>query len=180
MKSERRFASTSASKPLQTARTGARTAFQKNIARECGTSSDPAEWRVPSTLRGPRRATGAIREDDWGVLTTMRPTTLIEGSPAKTTAVLRALRSYLATPMCEWTGSLPGARPGTLLIRDVDRLSVADQQALCAWLEAPGGAVRVIATSSRHLFPLIGRGLFLADLYYRLNVVRVVLKRGGR
>src|SRR5205823_713491 len=87
---ERRFASTSTSTPLETALTGARTAFQKNIARECGTSSAPAEWRVPSTLRGPRRATGAIREEDWGVLTTMRPTTLIEGSPAKTTAVLRA------------------------------------------------------------------------------------------
>jgi len=175
MKSERRF--TSASTLREAAAAGARPQSGKNIAHECGTSSHAAEWRVRSTTpRGPAIARGAsVSADDWRVLTTARPNTLLEGPTPKTNAVIRALSAHFESPVCVWEGSLPCARPGTLVIRDVSRLSIADQRALEAWLVAPG-AVRVLATRSRRLFPLTERGLFLTDLYYRLNVFRVVLK----
>ena len=43
------------------------------------------------------------------------------------------------------------------------------------WLDA-GEPSQVISTSARSLFLLVERGQFMADLFYRLNVLRVDVK----
>ena len=107
----------------------------------------------------------------------MRPNTLVEGPASTTEAIIRALGPHVVPPVCVWKGAPPRANPGTLVIRDVARMSAGDQEELLAWLDGAGAAVRVLATSSVQVFPLIRRGRFLADLYYRLNGLRLVLRR---
>jgi len=60
-------------------------------------------------------------------------------------------------------------------VRDVDRLSQADQERLVEWLNRQDGETRVIATSARAVFPHVEQGAFSAALYYRINTVTLVL-----
>jgi DNA-binding NtrC family response regulator len=59
-----------------------------------------------------------------------------------------------------------------LIVDEVAELDANDQRFLLGWLNGPGGRTQVISLTSQPLFPLVERGLFLADLYYRLNIVR--------
>jgi DNA-binding NtrC family response regulator len=61
--------------------------------------------------------------------------------------------------------------PGHLVVRSVSALDRDQQQALLAWLDAPGNRMQVISTTTDPLYPLVSRGAFLANLYYRLNVL---------
>ena len=63
----------------------------------------------------------------------------------------------------------------SVIVRDVDRLSQADQERLVEWLNRQDGETRVIATSARPVFPHVERGEFSAALYYRINTVTLVL-----
>jgi hypothetical protein len=84
--------------------------------------------------------------------------------------------SDLAEPIVTWS---PGKRlgfpsateTGTLILRDVDRLSSDDQRQLLEWLEPAGRCVRVISTTSAPLYPRVEAGAFIDTLYYRLNIV---------
>jgi transcriptional regulator of acetoin/glycerol metabolism len=40
--------------------------------------------------------------------------------------------------------------------------------------------VQVVSTTSEPLFPLVQTGAFLADLYYKLNIVLIDLMGAGR
>ena len=104
--------------------------------------------RLPILLTGPRSTT-----DDW----------------------IHHLQRRLALPVIEVacdaglrTTALDDA--GTVVLHDVERLRPADQLRLLQWLEEPQRA-QIISTSSRTLYPLVGAGRFLEDLYYRLNSV---------
>lgn len=85
-------------------------------------------------------------------------------------------------------GVFDEAHEGTILLDDVDALSPALQGRLLRFLGSRdfrrvGGStdirvdVRIIATSTRPLEPLVERGAFPADLYYRLNVLGFELTR---
>jgi two-component system response regulator GlrR len=84
------------------------------------------------------------------------------------------------------TGLVAEAEGGTLFLDDVDCLPLAAQSKLLRFLEEREyrqvGAntvrradVRVIAASNRRLDELAARGVFRADLYYRLNVLSLEL-----
>jgi transcriptional regulator of acetoin/glycerol metabolism len=62
---------------------------------------------------------------------------------------------------------------GTLIIRDVDRLTLDEQHAMLKWFIESTRNVQTIAVSAEPLFPLVARGEFLADLYYHLNHICV-------
>jgi len=76
---------------------------------------------------------------------------------------------------------------GTLLLTQVDAISREVQVRLHAFLESreitrvgadtahATASVRLITSSSRDLFGEVRRARFLPDLYYRLNVIHVVL-----
>ena len=79
-------------------------------------------------------------------------------------------------------GVFDEAHEGTICLDDVDRLSPPLQGRLLRYLESRdfrrvgGGTdirvdVRIIAITTRPLVPLVERGLFPSELFYRLNVL---------
>jgi len=83
-------------------------------------------------------------------------------------------------------GLLQSAHGGTLLMDEVDSLTLALQAKLLRFLETgecqPVGEaqteivdVRIIAASNSDLYQKVGAGDFRKDLYYRLNVVPLVI-----
>ena len=121
-----------------------------------------------------RRSTQtSLRPDDWQLLVSARPNTLLEGPHETTDAIVGEAMEWLAEPYATWCGA-PPARcdcPATLVVRSVSALDQDQQQALLAWLDAPGNRMQVISTTTDPLYPLVSRGAFLANLYYRLNVL---------
>jgi len=119
-----------------------------------------------------RPTTTSLRPDDWQLLVTARPNTLLEGPHEATDAIVGEAMEWLAEPLATWTGAPPSSdRPATLLVRSVSALDRDQQRALLAWLDAPGDRIQVISTTTDPLYPLVDRGAFLANLYYRLNVL---------
>jgi hypothetical protein len=115
---------------------------------------------------------------DWHAMVTTRPNVLIEGPEAATEAVLRALRPHCGEPASDWGDTLGDRRPPTLIVREVAALSATDQQHLQQWLDS-GERSQVLSTTAQSLFSLVERGLFLEALFYRLNVVRLDVQKGG-
>ena len=114
----------------------------------------------------------SLRPDDWQLLVSARPNTLLEGPHETTDAIVGEAIEWLAEPYVTWCGAASASdRPGTLLVRSVSALDQDQQQALLAWLDAPGNRMQVISTTTDPLYPLVSRGAFLANLYYRLNVL---------
>jgi Sigma-54 interaction domain len=115
----------------------------------------------------------SLRPDDWQLLLSARPNTLLEGPHETTDAIVGEAMEWLAEPYATWCGAPPVRcdRPATLLVRSVSALDQDQQQALLAWLDAPGSRMQVISTTTDPLYPLVSRGAFLPNLYYRLNVL---------
>jgi DNA-binding NtrC family response regulator len=68
----------------------------------------------------------------------------------------------------------------TIVIRDIATLSLSFQQAWLARLNAPHARhQQIITTSSIAVFPLVARGVFLEELYYRLNTVLLDVRKSG-
>jgi DNA-binding NtrC family response regulator len=67
---------------------------------------------------------------------------------------------------------------GDLVIRDIHRLTKAEQTALMGLLDAEslGGSRRIIAAAPECLFDRVQDGTFMGELYYRLNVIHIVSK----
>src|SRR5882724_442992 len=79
-------------------------------------------------------------------------------------------------------GALEAARGGTLLLDDVDQLSVRLQSELMAALGDPvtSRAPRLISTTSSDLKKQMEAGGFRQDLYYHLNVLPIEIPPLGR
>jgi hypothetical protein len=121
-----------------------------------------------------RAITTGVRSDDWRLLVTARPNVLLEGAHETTDVIVGAAMGSLPTPHATWGGAPPrGDRPATLVVRSISALDHDQQHSLFDWLEAPGDRVQVISTTNEPLYPMVGRGLFLESLYYRLNVMRL-------
>jgi transcriptional regulator with PAS, ATPase and Fis domain len=84
-------------------------------------------------------------------------------------------------------GKLETAHMGTVFLDEVGEMTLRMQGLLLRFLEtgelqkvgADGGSrhvdVRVVAATNRNLRDLVGQGLFRDDLYYRLNVIHIVV-----
>ncbi len=66
---------------------------------------------------------------------------------------------------------LPEPAAGTLIVLEVDRLDSNQQAQMLRWIHQPQTHAQVVCTASESLFRLVEAGDFLAELYYRLNVV---------
>jgi hypothetical protein len=107
---------------------------------------------------------------------------LVMGTERATGAVLLALRADFSSPVLNARAgsllTLPET-PATLLIHDVSALDSADQVRLHRWLNPTPPGISVIAVASEPLFPLVERGAFLADLFYRLNLIVIDVSNAG-
>ncbi|QQA41198.1 sigma-54-dependent transcriptional regulator [Pelagovum pacificum] len=90
-------------------------------------------------------------------------------SAAKYPFVKRAAAGLTVEALDE---ALDAASPGSLYLDDVAALPPATQFALLDRLEA-GGATRVLAGTTRDLEEEVAEGRFSADLFYRLDLMRV-------
>jgi hypothetical protein len=111
------------------------------------------------------------------IVTSAHSNVLIEGPETVTERAVAILARELRAPLGEWNGGTPDAGVRTLVVRAVDGLDGDGQRALLDYLAVanPLGSAQVVATSVQPVFPLVGRGLFLEDLYYRLNTVLLSL-----
>jgi hypothetical protein len=108
---------------------------------------------------------------------------LLIGPDAATSEFLAPLMASLASPVVCCDGAepeFPNGPVGSLIVRDVGKLTRVHQQQLLEWLSDRTRSARVIATSARPVFPSVQRGLFSDDLYYRLNTVTLLLNRPRR
>jgi transcriptional regulator of aromatic amino acid metabolism len=73
---------------------------------------------------------------------------------------------------------LPNDKRGTLLLNDVDELSLPDQIGLYDWLGTGAGDLRVISIATSSLAQRVARGAFLEGLFHRLGAVQFDLRSG--
>lgn len=86
----------------------------------------------------------------------------------------------LPSPVVNCNGAepeIPDGPVGSLIVRDVGRLTQPHQQQLLEWLSDESRRARVIATSATQVFPDVTNGVFSDSLYYRLNTVTLLLNR---
>ena len=100
---------------------------------------------------------------------------LVRGEKSATMATVVALTADFPPPLFTWNAASENVLPtldfGTLVIHEVDGLDLAKQRVLLTWLEHRTTRGRVITTTTHDLFPLVQAGVFLDQLYYRLNTI---------
>src|SRR5262252_5225756 len=103
------------------------------------------------------------------------PNILVVDSGVKFERALAEIRPILRLPLVEWSPRkmphLPAIAFRSLIVRDAECLTATQQRSLFALLSRSLGRVQVVSIANVGLFPLVAQGLFLEDLYYRLNVV---------
>jgi hypothetical protein len=91
---------------------------------------------------------------------------------------MAGLCPYLRAPLVEWHPQAmvepPQEAVGTLIVCGVDTLDLLQQERFLAWLHGHAD-VQVISVAERPVFPLVARAEFLEALYYRLNVLCLVM-----
>jgi transcriptional regulator of acetoin/glycerol metabolism len=105
---------------------------------------------------------------------------LLIGPDAATSEFLGSLMESLPSPVVHCNGAapeIPNGPVGSLIVRDVGRLTQTHQQQLLEWLSARSGGARVITTSTTQVFSDVTSGDFSDGLYYRLNTVTLLLTR---
>jgi hypothetical protein len=117
---------------------------------------------------------------EWDLVVRVPHNLLLVATPSDISEMLVALKTYLRAPLHEYTpagGPVPQPAEGTLVLFEVARLNEKQQRQLLQWLDQINERmqVQVVSTSSEPLFPLVQSGAFLADLYYKLNVVLIDL-----
>ena len=108
---------------------------------------------------------------------------LLIGPDAATAEFLAPIVESLPAPVVYCDAAepeFPTGPVGSLIVRDVGRLTPPHQQALLEWLSDRTRSARIIATSAEQVFPDVTRGDFSDGLYYRLNTVTLVLNRRNR
>ena len=65
--------------------------------------------------------------------------------------------------------------PSTVVVKDVDALTAAEQRQLLEWLDASNTRSQVISTASMPLLTRVEASTFNETLYYRLNTIYIDL-----
>jgi hypothetical protein len=134
---------------------------------------------VPARRPVPPPTRLAIQAGEWNTFVGSRANAVIVGSEEAALGVWTAMWPSLQKPI-HWVEaerlSMPRGSAGTLILQGADALTASDQQKLFEWLEGDARATRVLTTTRRPLFPLVEGGSFLEALYYRLNIILLVLE----
>ena len=102
---------------------------------------------------------------------------LLTGPDTVTEGFVKALRPHLQNPVVGLRRGepfvLPSASVGTLLLKEVGVLTFEEQVRLYEWLGEDSCSAQVISTTTSDLLPMIEEGIFLEELYYRLNTIYI-------
>jgi hypothetical protein len=119
-----------------------------------------------------------IPAGDWQTLVSTRVHAVVVGQEEAALRVWTAVWPSLEKPI-HWVDAdhllLPRHHAGTLILQGADMLTPAAQQQLFAWLDDDARSTRVLTTTRSPLFPLVQSGAFLPALYYRLNMLLLLL-----
>jgi hypothetical protein len=106
-----------------------------------------------------------------------RPNLLIENKRAGLDSVLHQLCSVCESPIsvCRFPGPLDlyAETGGTLVLANVDRMTIGQQLTLFDWLGRKGDDVQVVSITQAPIGALIADGRFLEGLFFRLNTVAI-------
>jgi hypothetical protein len=106
-----------------------------------------------------------------------RPNLLIENKRATLDSVLDQLGDVCESPIsvCRFRGVLDlNVRSGaTLVLADIDRMTIGQQLTLFDWLGCKGQDAQVVSITRAPMSTLIADGLFLEGLFFRLNTVTI-------
>jgi hypothetical protein len=118
-----------------------------------------------------------VPSEEWRAIVALRPNILIEGAECDTERFIGAVTNASKNVAYDWDGlPVEPQTAATVVVRRVDLLGLEEQRQLLQTLDSEGARPRqVIATSARPLYPLVEAGRFPADLYYRLNTIRIEL-----
>jgi hypothetical protein len=109
-----------------------------------------------------------------------RPNTLIVGPRASTETVLEAVRPQLVGPVWVWECAQPfsvGPAVRTVVARNLHALTGDGQHGLLHWMDR-STHVQFVTLCRNPPYELVGRGLLVERLYYRLNVLSIFLPDG--
>jgi hypothetical protein len=118
---------------------------------------------------------------EWEAISYGRRNFLLAGQPSAVDAMLASMLSHFLEPIRLFAPdtdcALPLPAEGTLILMEIAHLKGSQQSQLVAWLDAfnRSAAVQIVSTTSRQMMPLVESGEFRAELYYRLNVIRIDL-----
>jgi hypothetical protein len=107
-----------------------------------------------------------------------RPNTLIVGAQARAEGILRTAWPGLAGPVSVWDCREPflvASTVRTLIVRNLPSLADVEQRRLLKWMESCRTHVQILTVCTNPPFELVGQGLLLDKLYYRLNALSIFL-----
>ena len=124
----------------------------------------------------PATAAAYVPDDVWLALST-HTNLLLVGTASRVDAIIAAISEDLAEPRATWSPPhemrLPRRPVSTLLLRNVDELSAADQVRLDRWLMHAARRPQIISTCHESFMHQVDTGRFVPALYYRLNTITV-------
>jgi transcriptional regulator of acetoin/glycerol metabolism len=109
-----------------------------------------------------------------------RPSLLVMCDRIETDAAIASLMKWCEQPfhICSLPGplELPPVKKGTLFLKDVSHLTLAQQLALNDWIDRGRGDLQIVSATDVRLWPLVDAGQFLECLFYRLNLITLEAK----
>lgn len=112
-----------------------------------------------------------------------RPNLMIVNERGSLASVLEELSTVCDSPLrvCEFPGILilPTDTRGTLVLGDVDRLTIAQQITLSDWISRKAKDLQIVSVTRAPMTELIAEGRFLEGLFFRLNTVVIHATTGG-
>jgi hypothetical protein len=107
-----------------------------------------------------------------------RANLLLVGAERPVQDILNLVQRECVQPVATWCPEKPLVLPPvdqakTMILRDVGRLSPADQRRLLDWLDKASGRTQIVSTAPEPLLASVQAGALSSALYYRLNTLYV-------
>ena len=104
-----------------------------------------------------------------------RPNVMVMNTQASVDRVVEQLTTVCQAPIqvCRFPGILDLASviSGTLVLGDIDRLTIGQQISLSDWLWRTRNDIQIVSIARAPMMELIAEGRFLEGLFYRLNTI---------
>jgi hypothetical protein len=104
-----------------------------------------------------------------------RPNVMVMNKHASVERVVEQLTAVCQAPIqvCRFPGllDLTSIVGGTLVLGDVDQLTIGQQISLSDWLWRTRSDIQIVSIARAPMMELIAEGRFLEGLFYRLNTI---------